>query len=121
MKECVLTIDNQVWEKSYIADKFWDQLIGLMFKKDISEECAVVFPKCNSLHTMNMFFSLDIIYIDENSNILKICRNIKPWKITKGPKGTRTAIEMKAGTLNKNSEPKAVIIKDVKTGEIFKI
>ena len=61
-----------------ICTTFKDRLIGNMFKKEIIDMC---FPKCNSIHTFFMLKNIDIVITDKNRKIIKILKNIKPWKI----------------------------------------
>ena len=60
--------------------KFKDRLLGKMFQKKNNNQ-ILCFPKCNSIHTFFMLKNIDVVITDKNKNIIKILKNIKPWKI----------------------------------------
>ncbi|MEA1957345.1 MAG: DUF192 domain-containing protein [Halobacteriota archaeon] len=66
------------------ADGFWQQRRGLMFKKDIPEDCVLIFrfkkAQRLSVHTFFMRFNLDIGFLNEEDRITKIYKNVKPSK-----------------------------------------
>ena len=70
------------------AKRFKDRLLGLMFKKNISY--GLLFKHCKSIHTFFMLEEIDVIATDNDDNILKRYKNIKPWRILIAPKGTIT-------------------------------
>lgn len=79
------------------AKTFKDRLLGLMFKKNINY--SLVFNKCKSIHTFFMLEEIDIIAFDKNDNILKVYKNVKPWRIIIAPKGTKKIQELPKGTI----------------------
>lgn len=79
------------------AKSFKDRLIGLMLKKNISY--GLLFNNCRSIHTFFMKEEIDIIATDENDNIIKEYKNIKPWKILIAPKKTKRIYELPKGTI----------------------
>lgn len=62
-----------------IADSFFTRLAGLMFKKELAQGTGLLLAPCNSVHMCFMRFAIDVIFIDEEYNILKIVKNLKPW------------------------------------------
>ncbi|GHT33676.1 hypothetical protein AGMMS49592_2710 [Endomicrobiia bacterium] len=61
------------------AETFWERFSGFMFKK--SSLHAILFCKCNSVHTFFMRFNLDIVYLDKENKIVKIIKSLKPFRI----------------------------------------
>ena len=79
------------------AKSFRDRLVGLMFKKNI--KYGLLFNNCRSIHTFFMKEGIDIVAADENDNIIKEYKNVKPWKILIAPKGTKKIYELPKKTL----------------------
>jgi uncharacterized membrane protein (UPF0127 family) len=79
------------------AKSFKDRLLGLMFKKNINE--GLLFNNCKSIHTFFMKEEIDIICTDENDNIIKTYKEVKPNKIIIAPKGTKRIYELPKKTL----------------------
>lgn len=64
-----------------VAKTFWDRLVGLMFKKTISDQDVVVFPNCNSIHTFFMRAKIDVVFIGANGLVIKIFHSLSPWRL----------------------------------------
>lgn len=79
------------------ANTFYKRLFGLMFKKNINY--GLLFKNCRSIHTFFMKEEIDIIAADDNDNIIKEYKNVKPWKILIAPKGTKRIYELPKKTL----------------------
>ena len=85
-----LIYDNK--EISLIECKsFYDRLKGFMFTKNINN--ALLFNKCNSIHTFFMRENIDVIMCDKNNNILYYYRNLSKNKIILPKKGVSKALE----------------------------
>lgn len=56
------------------CENYFNRLIGLMGKKEI--KYAVVFPKCNSIHTMFMKTNIDVYMCNKENEILYIYKNL---------------------------------------------
>lgn len=50
-----------------------------MGKKKLPQGQGLLIAPCKSIHMFFMRFSIDAIYIDENFEIKKIVKNLKPW------------------------------------------
>lgn len=84
--------------KIKICKKFFNRLLGLMFKKNI--DYALCFPKCNSIHTFFMFNPIDVIMTDKDYNILYIFKNVKPNKIILPKKNVYYTFEFPVNKVN---------------------
>ena len=58
---------------------FYNRLMGFMFKKNINN--ALLFNKCNSIHTFFMKENIDLIMCDKDNNILYFYKNLKKNKV----------------------------------------
>ena len=63
------------------ATNFKTRLFGLMGQKDIKE--AILFPKCNAIHTFFMKEEIDVIGLNEENQVIYIYRNVPKNKIVK--------------------------------------
>ena len=52
---------------------------GLIGRRRLPREEGLFFPGCNSIHMCLMLFSIDVIYVDAEMNVLKIVKGLKPW------------------------------------------
>ena len=76
-----IKVDNTVLEVQ-IADNESRRIRGLMFQDQLPFDQGMIFvfdePGVYSLWMLNMQFSLDMIWFDENGNIVHIEQNIPP-------------------------------------------
>ena len=88
--------------KIIFARTFLQQSLGLMFRKDIPYDYGVFFefkkPKNVVVHTYFMKFNIDIIFFGENQKIIKIVKNMEPWKFVKVD-NVKEFLEVKGGTV----------------------
>ncbi|MDR3306214.1 MAG: DUF192 domain-containing protein [Endomicrobium sp.] len=74
------------------AESFCQRFVGFMFKKDA--EYALLFKNCKSIHTFFMRFDLDIIYLDKYNKVVKVIKQLKPFKIALPLKNAVSILEI---------------------------
>ena len=62
-----------------IANNFFTRFAGLMFKKKLPKATALLLTSCNSVHMCFMRFAIDVVYVDNECNIIKVVKNLRPW------------------------------------------
>ncbi len=65
-----------------VAESFLERLKGLMFEAPLASDQGMLITRCNSIHTMFMRFSLDVLFLNSEGKIIKIIKAIPPWRIT---------------------------------------
>jgi uncharacterized membrane protein (UPF0127 family) len=97
MKE--LLHEGKVIVKGFsVADNFLDRLLGYMFRSS-PHTPAIIFEPAISIHTFFMQFPLDVVFMDQNFRVLKIYRNLRPWRHTGFFFRSRKTLEIPAGLL----------------------
>jgi len=64
-----------------IADRFFNRLFGLMFKKKMDEDECLLIADCRGVHTCFMRFPIDVVFFSSNRAIEII--SLKPWQFSK--------------------------------------
>ena len=64
-----------------VARTFRERVLGLMFKKDLPDGDGLLIERCNAIHTCFMRFPIDATFMDAEGNVVKVVRNIKPWRL----------------------------------------
>ena len=64
------------------AHKFFDRLIGLMFKKEMIGMDGLLIENSNSIHNCFVRFPIDVIFLNRELKVIKIIRNFKPWRFS---------------------------------------
>lgn len=79
-----------------VADDFFSRFVGLMGRKSMrANQCFIIAP-CSSVHTIGMKFSIDVIFVDTNKVIVKMVKELKPFRMASANKAKYT-IEVAAG------------------------
>ncbi len=82
-----------------LNDTYFSRLIGLMFKKDLPAGSGIILKPCTQIHTCFMRFNIDVLFLDENLQVLHTIENMKPWRISPLLLKAKYTIELPAGTL----------------------
>lgn len=90
---------KEVCQKMRTANNFMDRLIGLMFKKEMIGYDALLIEPCRSIHTFFMFFSIDVLFISADGEIVKIVRKMSPWRLSWIYFRATKVLELKANTI----------------------
>jgi uncharacterized membrane protein (UPF0127 family) len=68
---------------------------GLLGRRDLPPATALVLAPCAGIHTCFMRFSIDVVFTRRDGSVVKVCRNIKPWRMAWAP-GAFAVIEFPA-------------------------
>ena len=74
---------------------FYSRLLGFMFKKNINS--ALLFDKCDSIHTFFMRENIDVIMCDNDNNVLFFYKDLPKNKIIWPKKNVRKVFETPSG------------------------
>lgn len=94
-----------------LAESFGDRLIGLMFGEKPNDADGLMIDPCRSIHTCFMKYSLDVVFISSKNQVIKIIRDIRPWRMTWIYFRANKTLELPAGKLPS----------DLKEGEFLEI
>jgi uncharacterized membrane protein (UPF0127 family) len=68
--------------------------------RDSLDPCAALFLKpCLAIHTAFMRFPLDVVFVDGDIRVVRVVRQLQPWRITASPRA-RAVIEFRGGALD---------------------
>ncbi len=65
-----------------IADTFLKRIKGLLGKKSIRQDEALILRPCNCVHTFFMRFTIGCLFVDKNKKVVKLISHLKPFRIT---------------------------------------
>lgn len=87
----VKSLKNQAFiaDKCFVAERFFDRLIGLIGKRELAPGSGVLFPKCNNIHMWFMSIPIDVVFLRreksaDGSDVFRISsthEKVKPWKV----------------------------------------
>lgn len=82
-----------------VACNFFTRLKGLMFRKKLYPDQALLLYPCNNIHTFFMRFAIDVLFISKDMNIISFYKNVKPWRMLPPVKRAYYTLELPAGTI----------------------
>jgi uncharacterized membrane protein (UPF0127 family) len=85
-----------------IADTRAARRRGLLGRASFPSQSAMVLTSCNAVHTFFMQFPIDIAFVDAGGGVVKIVRDLPPWRIAVAPRAW-TTIEFASGELDSNA------------------
>lgn len=99
MKSLQIGMGNGSKVDVFLAHSWYLRLRGLLGRSLASNQALHISP-CGSIHTMWMSYCIDVIYLDKSNKVIKIDRQVKPWRFSSCP-GARSVIELKSGQAGK--------------------
>ena len=83
------------------ADTFYKRLIGLIGKKEIKQNQAMLIKPCSSIHTCFMKFTIDVVFLNKFNIVVGTLENLAPWKLSGNVKNANQVLEMAAGAIDR--------------------
>ena len=87
-KMIVLPGGSVAAERAFFARSVWARTLGMIgrrFKTAPFE--AMVFENCSAVHCCWMIEKIDVIFVSEEFEVVKVCANVRPWSVVCGGKG----------------------------------
>jgi len=83
------------------ADSFTKRLVGLLGRSSLQADEGLWFDKCSAIHTLGMRMPIDVIFINSNNEVVKLCLNVQAGCWSLSCRKARGLIELSSGTLEK--------------------
>jgi len=83
-----------------VADTFFKRAFGLLYERGLSEDEALIFKNAPCIHTFFMRFSIDVVFLEKNGTVIRLCEHTVPFRMLCCFRATYT-IEAAAGTAGK--------------------
>ena len=97
-----VTTKKELGKRISKAVTFFQRTWGLLGRKEIKKGEGLYIPKCRSIHTFFMRFTIDVVFIDGDNRITRVVPGLVPFRIAFGPRNTAGVLELSAGTLKDN-------------------
>lgn len=116
MKKYVLVYKNGICiaDRVEVGNSFFKRFKGLMGRKALLKNQGFYLKPCRSIHTFQMRFAIDVLFLSKQGVVLDIVQNMQPWKLRTASKNTVSTLELPADTTKKygiNLGDKLVLVK----------
>jgi len=65
-----------------VAKTMRSRLVGLAFLSELGRSVALELPRCRSVHTFGMRFSIDVVFLDGQGAPIRVVEGVSPRRIT---------------------------------------
>jgi uncharacterized membrane protein (UPF0127 family) len=69
---------------------------GLLGRSGLERGEGLLLEPAGSIHTFFMRFPIDVVYLDGESRVVKVVRELRPWRAS-ACRGAHAALELAAG------------------------
>lgn len=80
------------------AQGFRARLVGLLGRSSLAPGEALVLSPCTSVHTAFMRFSIDVLYVNRDGQVIKVVPEMKPFRASAAGSMRCYVIELPSGT-----------------------
>lgn len=95
MKAATLTCEGKVLiPKCYLANDFFSRFRGLMGRRGLPGDEAILFPRCDSIHTFFMRFPIDVLLVSKEGVVVEVRESLRPWRMLLPKRGVKHVVEL---------------------------
>ena len=92
------TRGSQIAASIEVADSGAKRSKGLLGRSGLEPGTGIWILPCEAVHTFFMRFAIDLIYLDRDYRIRKLCSDVRPWRLS-GCLRAHSVVELPAGAL----------------------
>lgn len=81
-----------------VAMRFRERLRGLLGTKCLLPGQGLWIEPGGSVHTIGMRYAIDVVFVDRAGTVLRVLRNLRPFRFGFAPRGCRAVLELAAGS-----------------------
>lgn len=82
-----------------VADSVLSRLVGLLGRKSLQPDGGVWIVPANSIHTIGMLFSFDLVMIDKDFRVVNVKEMVRPFRLVLPKLRAESVIELPAHTI----------------------
>ncbi|MCS7157268.1 MAG: DUF192 domain-containing protein [Blastocatellia bacterium] len=92
-----------VWLASHVevADRFVRRLVGLLGRPSLPPEHGLLITWCDSIHTIGMRFPIDVVFVDQDTRVVKTVEALKPLRVVLPIQRAVAVLELPVGTIRR--------------------
>lgn len=85
-----------------VADSILSRLVGLLGKRSLSPDSGVWIVPANSVHSIGMLFTFDLVLIDKNFKVVGLKELLRPFRVTRPIFRAESVLELPAHAIIKS-------------------
>lgn len=89
---------NVIVNRLVTAESFHERATGLLGRKRLAMDEAMMLIGCSYIHTIGMKFTIDAVFLDAEMVIVDLVRSLKPLRLSGSRRGLHT-LELSEGKI----------------------
>ena len=69
-----------VCERCRVADTMFARMRGLLGRRELASGEGLLIRPAPSVHTFFMRFPIDVVFLNRDGEVLKVCEDVRPWR-----------------------------------------
>ncbi len=90
-------------QEAKLASSLGQRMKGLLGKRNLPANEALILKPCSSIHTFFMRFAIDVLFLDKNMQIVRLIQNMSPNRLSPTVWVSRMPIELPAGKISQTN------------------
>ena len=86
----------------WMAGTFLERALGLLNRKGLPDTDVLWIVPCTGIHTCFMRFTIDVLFLDKDNEVLRVASAVVPWRFVFAPRGTHSVMEMSSGNAHRS-------------------
>lgn len=82
-----------------LANSFWLRLKGLLGRRVLAPDEGLLIRPCNSVHSLGMRFSIGVVFLDANNQIVHLIPELRPGRLSPVIRRAKQVLELHPDTL----------------------
>ncbi len=87
-------------ERVALADGIWSRTRGLLGVRRLGPNRGLLLAPCSAVHTFFMRFPLDLFFLDHSGLVVRIVRDLVPFRFAQGGALACSVLEIESGWLS---------------------
>lgn len=90
---------NTIGTQIAVAETSLTRLVGLAGRRRLDAGCGLLIRPSSGIHTFGMLFSIDVVALNKNLEVLKLWHRLAPFRMTSINLKTDSMLELPAGQI----------------------
>jgi uncharacterized membrane protein (UPF0127 family) len=86
----------------FLATAWRDRLVGLMGRRSLGRDEGLVIRPCESIHTLWMRFSIDVVFLDAGGTVVAVFPCVPPFRLRFGGWRAHAVVEGPPGMIERS-------------------
>ncbi len=96
-----LSRDTVVSYRLHVAHNMWERFRGLIGSKPLRDGDGFLIPYCQGIHTIGMSYSIDVVYLTKEGNVIMLYERLRPNRLAKVSFNAAEVLELPVGTIQR--------------------